>query len=246
MAHKMGAKMGAKMGGEVLRCVVAAMLLVQPAVAQSNDSGSWGALQEFAGRYWIQSAAKPTQYLRYEWETQDSVLTFNGLDSDGVVISGQFTMDPSNSKIFGVVVRKGQIANYAVQVTATTLELTGADAGAEVRQTFSKRGVGNYSLQLEEKRRGKWVPVRTLDYLRVSAEMVKALGWIEQNPAFEAEAAAARQAAMAASPSFLSRVGTALQDGAVAGVEEGVQAGVSNRISNAIGPKKETRGGCIE
>lgn len=209
---------------------------VAPPSAGQSITSNWGALGDFVGQYWLQSAAKPNQYVRFVWEMENVVLAFEGLDVDGNAISGRFIRDPSNGQIAMASVRNGQLATYEVQPTPTGIVLTGSDSGASVRQTYAKRGPGTYSIQFEEIRNGKWVAVRSMSFLAASEGMVTALGWTPRNPQFEAEAAAARAALMAAQPSFLDRLANAFQDGLVVGVQDGVADGVRGGLTNAINP----------
>ena len=227
----------------MFRSLTAAVLLVLVgggALSASGEPGDnsielrleveWGVFDLLAGDYWIQSAKSPLQYLHYEWEVPGLILGFEGLDNDGTPVAGQLAYDPDNSSMSLVSVRKGQIASYDVQLTSNEAILFGQEAGVEVRQIISKRTSTSLGVEFQERRNGKWVALRSIDQLRASEAMVKALGWIEKNPEFEAEAAAAREAALAEQPGFFRRLSRAIQDGIVVGAEDGVREGVHKKV----------------
>ena len=138
--------------------------------------------------------------------------------------------DPDTGGIYNFSVRKGVVSEFRVVISDSTIDMVGTEAGQPVGQRFTREGFGRFALKYSELRRGTWIEVRQARFRTVAEPEIEALGWIKRNPEFEAQAEAARRAAMASNPSFGRRLVNALQDGVVEGARDGVQRRVSKTI----------------
>lgn len=187
-------------------------------------------LAELAGGNWIAYDRKPFQYLEYSWEKVGERLVYSGLDNDGNVVAGDYTLDSGTGRIFSFGVRRGVVSEFVVNETGSQLELIGEELGVSIAQVIKRERTGLFKISFLELRQGRWINVREAKLFQASPQQVRALGWVENNPEFEAQAEIARKIAMASNPSFGKRLLYAFGDGLVAGVQQGVESRVTRTI----------------
>jgi len=184
-------------------------------------------LPEFAGKAWLLSDLRPSQFIQYHTHDESGFLGFSGMDSDGNVIEGHVFFDPVSLQTTLISVRKGVLSEFEVTARPDgSIVMAGREDGAEIRQIFERVGTTRYTVRFEERRNGQWVRLRSYNLFPAIPGMLKALQWVERDPAAEKEAAAAREALLRNQQSFLSRLSKAIQDGIVEGAKDGVKVGV--------------------
>lgn len=189
-----------------------------------------GVLTELAGKNWIAYDRKPFQYLEYSWDKVGERLVYSGLDNDGNVVAGDYTLDSDTGRFFSFSVRRGIVSEFVANESGGQLELIGQELGVSIAQVIKRERNGLFKISFLELRQGRWVNVREAKLFQASPQQVRALGWVENNPEFEAQAEIARKIAMASNPSFGKRLLNAFGDGLVAGVRQGVESRVTRTI----------------
>jgi hypothetical protein len=225
----------------VAQVMFAFMAIASPVSAQSTTAGRFpdraserqiapSILFELAGKNWIAYDRKAFQYLEYSWDSFGQRLVYSGLDNDGNVVAGDYTLDSITGRTYSFGVRRGIVSEFIVNDSGNQLELIGEEVGVPIAQVVRRERNGLFKIFFLELRKSRWVKVREAKLFQATPQQIRALGWVENNPEFEAQAENERRIAMASNPSFGKRLLDAFSEGLVAGVRQGVESKVARTI----------------
>jgi tetratricopeptide (TPR) repeat protein len=179
------------------------------AVAPTARS-AWGPLAGMAGQTWMEVDGEPQQYITFKWDVPGQVLSFSGLDRHGQETTGAFQLNPANETITEQTTHSGQTVTAQMEVSDNAYVETIQTNGQYERVSYTQTGGSSFDVSIAVPKDNDWQVVKTTKLVLASPDLVAALGW--------------KPVAAASAQGFWSQLGSALVQGAVAGVASGIQA----------------------
>lgn len=142
----------------------------------------WGSLADLVDRYWLQAGDHAVIYVRYQWLTRNRVMSFSGMDLNGLPIAGRIELDPESGRISASQAYAGASLHYDIEANPQSYTETTLVGGKQVRLTYQRSSPTTFLLTVAQLKRKNWIVTQEATFTSISPAGIRALGWIPQDP----------------------------------------------------------------